>query len=106
MKYKDFLGRRYLIDHLCVIFSYSPPPNTSEELKKARNASYHVIRKVKRQCWQSFLQGKKDNMRVQSADKNRTALAYIKPQQSKTTLALKDPLGNIAISMKDKEAMV
>ena len=47
-------------------------------------------------------------MSVQSLDKNRcwTALKYTKLQQFKTTPALKDPLGNIAISMKDKEAMV
>lgn len=47
-------------------------------------------------------------MKVQSSNKNRcwTALKYTKPLQFKTTPALKDPSGNIAISMKDKEHMV
>lgn len=31
--------------------------SATEELKKARNAYYHVIRKAKRECWQNFLQG-------------------------------------------------
>ena len=82
--------------------------NITKELKKAYNVYYHTIRKVKRQCWQDFLPGKKDNVEVQSLDKNRcwTALKYTKPQQFKTTLALKDPMGNIAITMKDKKVMV
>ena len=47
-------------------------------------------------------------MSIQSFDKNRcwTALKYTKPQQFKTTPALKDSLGNIATSMKDKETLV
>ena len=28
--------------------------NAIEELKKAQNAYYHVIRKAKRECWQNF----------------------------------------------------
>lgn len=82
--------------------------NSNKELKKVRNAYYHIIRKAKRQCWQDFLQGEKENMEVQSLDKNRcwTALKYPKPQQFKTTPALRDPSGNIAISMKDKKVMV
>ena len=46
-------------------------------------------------------------MEAQS-DKNRywTALRYTKPQQFKTTPALKSADGHIAISMKAKEAMV
>ena len=47
-------------------------------------------------------------MSVQSFDNNRywTALKYTKPQQFKTTPALKNSLGNIAISMKHKEAII
>ena len=47
-------------------------------------------------------------MSVQSPEKNRcwTTLKFTKPQQFKTTLALKDLLQNIAISMEDKKAMV
>ena len=47
-------------------------------------------------------------MSIQSLDKNQcwTALKYTKLQQFKMTPAFKDPLENIAISMKDKEAMV
>lgn len=33
-------------------------------------------------------------------------MKYTKPQQFKTTQALRDPSGKIAISMKDKEVMV
>ena len=47
-------------------------------------------------------------MSVQSSNKNQCwiALKYIEPQQFKTTLTLKDPLGNIVIFMKDKEAII
>ena len=47
-------------------------------------------------------------MKVQSSDKNQcwTVLKYTKPLQFKTTPALKDPSGNIAMSMKDKEHIV
>ena len=56
--------------------------NITKELKKACNVSYHTTQKVKRQCWQDFLQGEKDNVEVQSWDKNRcwTTLKYTKPQ--------------------------
>lgn len=37
-------------------------PNTTAELKKARNAYYHIIRKVKGECWQRFLQGESEDM--------------------------------------------
>ena len=47
-------------------------------------------------------------MEIQSLNKNRcwTALKYTKPLQFKTTLALKDSLGNIAKLMKDNEHMM
>ena len=81
-----------------------------EELRQARNAYYHTIRKAKRECWQNFLQGADDDSqpKAQSMDKNHcwTALKYTKPQQFKTTPALKDARGNIATSMKAKEALV
>ncbi len=53
----------------------------TEELKKARNAYYHIIQKVKRECWQSFLQGQSDSTSVQDSDKNCcwTAFKYTKP---------------------------
>ena len=43
---------------------------TTKQLKKARNTYYHVIRKAKRECWQSFLQGEKDNKSCQSQIKS------------------------------------
>ena len=71
---------------------------------------YRTIRKAKRLCWQNFLQGKEGNIsqQPQILDPNRcwTALKYIKPLQLKTTPALKDVDGNIATSMKAKEALV
>lgn len=47
-------------------------------------------------------------MSIQSSDKNRCwiAVKYTKPQQFKTTSALKDLFGNVAMSMKDKETLV
>ena len=81
-----------------------------QELKQARNSYYRTIRKAKRLSWQNFLQGKDDStsQQSQSLDKNRcwTALKYTKPLQFKTTPALRDPDGNIATSMKAKEALV
>ena len=80
--------------------------NNVEELKKARNAYYRVIRKAKRVTWQRFLQGEDREDILQ--DKNRcwTAFKYTKPLQFKTTPALKDGNGNTATSMKAKEALV
>lgn len=45
--------------------------------------------------------------RIQSNDKNQcwTAFRYTKPQQFKTTPALKDTEGRIATSMKEKEKL-
>lgn len=76
------------------------------KLKKARNIYYRVIRKVKRVCWQKFLQGEDENTNLPEAGcKNRcwTALRYTKPLQFKTNPALKDGNGNIATSMKAKK---
>ena len=81
-----------------------------DEFKQARNLYYRTIRKAKRLCWQNFLQGEEENTRQQSQilDQNRcwTALKYTKPLQFKTTPALKDLDGNVATSMKAKEAFV
>lgn len=81
-----------------------------QELKQARNSYYRTIRKAKRLCWQNFLQGKKEipQQQSQTLDQNRcrTALKYTKPLQFRTIPALKDPDGNIATSMKAKEALV
>ena len=81
-----------------------------QELKQARNLYYRTIRKAKRLSWQNFLQGKNENstQSAQTLDQNLcwTALKYTKPLQFKTTPALRDPEGNIATSMKEKEALV
>lgn len=68
---------------------------------------YRTIRKVKRECWQDFLQGKSQSSGA-AIDKNHcwSALKYTKPLQFKTTPALKDSDGNAAVSMKAKEALV
>lgn len=77
-----------------------------EELRQARNAYYRTIRKVKRECWQNFLQGADScsQPKARSVNKNHcwTALKYTKPQQFKKTPALKGAQGNIATSMKAK----
>ncbi len=79
-------------------------------LKQPWNFYYRTIRKAKRLSWQNFLQGGEENIRQQSQvlDQNRcwTALKYTKPLQFRITPALKDPDGNIATSMKTKEAFV
>lgn len=74
--------------------------NLKDELKQARNSYYRTIRKAKRLCWQKFLQGEEQQNHCW------TALRYTKSLQFKTTPALKDPEGNIATSMKAKEALV
>lgn len=76
-----------------------------DELRQARNTYYRVIRQAKRISWQKFLQGQ-DATQAAKEDKNRcwTALRYTKPQPFKTTPALKNADGHIAISMKAKEA--
>lgn len=81
-----------------------------QEFRQARNLYYRTIRNAKRLSWQNFLQGKeeKSQQQNQTLDQNRcwTAFKYTKPRQLKTTPALKDPEGNVAISMKAKEALV
>lgn len=47
-----------------------------EELKKACNSYYRVIRVTKRVCWQNFLQGKDTRPDEQSDDKNRCWTAF------------------------------
>ncbi len=78
----------------------------ADKLKQARNTYYRIIRKAKRECWQNFLQGQ--DIAEGSHNKNRcwTAFRYTKPQQFKTTPALKDTEGRIATSMKEKEKLV
>ena len=84
------------------------PRYDKDELKKARNIYYRVIRKAKQDCWQNFLQGQDATQRARSDDKSRfwTAFRYTKPQQFKKTPALKDTESHIATSMKAKEALV
>ena len=89
--------------------SYGRDDKYQDELKQARNTYYRVIRKAKRVCWQNFLQGQDTAQEArQSDDKNRcwTAFRYTRPQQFKTTPALKDTEGHVATSMKAKEALV
>lgn len=52
-----------------------------EELRQARNAYYHTIRKAKRECWQNFLQGADDDSqpKAQSMDKNHCWTALQAP---------------------------
>ncbi len=78
-----------------------------EEFKQARNRYFRTIKKAKRECWQKFLQGGSQSS-SSVMDKNHcwTALKYTKPLQFRTTPALKDSEGNIAVSMKAKEALV
>ena len=89
---------------------YGKVPGYRQELKQARNLYYRTIRKAKRLSWQNFLQGKNENttQSAQTIDQNLcwTALKYAKPLQFKTTPTLRDPEGNIATSMKEKEALV
>ena len=52
--------------------SYGRDDKYHDELKKARNTYYRVIRKAKRVCWQNFLQGQDTSQGArQSDDKNR-----------------------------------
>ena len=73
---------------------------SGDKLKLARNSYYRTIKKAKRLCWQKFLQGDEQQ------DHCWTAIKYTKPLQLRTTPALKDSEGNVATSMKAKEALV
>lgn len=45
-----------------------------EKFKQARNAFYRIMRKVKRECWQEFLEreeGDSDPSKIRPEDKNR-----------------------------------
>lgn len=79
-------------------------------LKQTRNLFYRVVRKAKRQCWQSFLQGEHedDNINKQESTQDRcwTALRYTQPRQHQTTPSLKGPNSEIATTMQSKEALV
>ena len=69
-----------------------------------------IVRKAKRQCWQSFLQGgNKDlNPEQKESAKDRCwiALRCTQPRQHQTTPALKGPNNEIATTMHAKEALV
>ncbi len=77
------------------------------ELKQTRNQYYRVIRKIKQECWQNFLQGKAQSFGT-TIDKNYcwTALKYTRPLQFRITPTLKNSDGNTAVSMKAKKALV
>ena len=84
-----------------------------KKLKQARNAFYHIVRRVKRECWQNFLLGeeglnKGDVAKIQPEDKNRCwkALQYTKPRTNCTTPTLQGPNNQMAVTMQDKEALV
>ena len=52
--------------------AYGRDDRNQDELKKARNTYYHVIRKAKRVCWQNFLQGQDKTQETrQLEDKTR-----------------------------------
>ena len=83
-----------------------------EKLKQARNVFYHLIRRVKRECWQKFLMGDEkiqgEDTKTPPKDKNRCwqALKYTKPRTNRTTPALKGPNDEVAFTMYVKEALV
>ena len=84
-----------------------------EKLKQAYNAFYHLVQRVKRECWQKFLMDDEEipegnKAKTHLEDKNRCwkALQYIKPRTNRTTPALKGPNDEIAVIMHEKEALV
>lgn len=82
-----------------------------EKLKKARNVFYCLVRKAKRECWQSFLEGEEDILdpaKIQLEDKNRywIVLKYTKPRTNSTSPMLIGLNNKKAITMQAKEALV
>ena len=82
-----------------------------EKLKKAQNAFYHLIHKVKRECWQNFLEGKEETLdpgKTRPKDQNRCwiALKYTKPKTNSTTPMLIELNNERAVTVKAKETVV
>ena len=82
-----------------------------KRLKKAQNIFYCLICKVKRECWQNFLEGKEETLdpgKTRPKDQNRywIALKYTKPKTNSTTPMLIGPNNKRAVIMKAKEAVV
>lgn len=82
----------------------------NQRLREARNEYYRVIRKAKKQCWQSFLQDDAEvtSDRIQQEDTDRcwTALRFTNPRAQATTPAMKKPNETMTVTMKDKEALI
>lgn len=82
-----------------------------KKFKKARNTFYRIVRKAKREYRQNFLEREEeisDPSKVRPDDENRCwiSLKYNKPQTNSTTLALKGPNNELAVTMQAKEVLV
>ena len=79
-------------------------------VKDSRNKLYTTIRKAKRECWESFLQGPEEpnpEENAAQAEQKRCwmALKYTSIRAQTTTPTVKGPNGEIAISLEEKEAL-
>ena len=79
---------------------------STTELREVRNSYYRAIRRAKRICWESFLEGATDQQGKGNTARCWQALDYTKPRVATTTPTLHGPQGQLASSIVEKEALI
>ena len=75
-------------------------------LREVRNSYYRAIRRAKRTCWETFLEGATDQPSLGDSARCWQALGYTKPRTATTTPTLHGPQGQLASSIDEKEALI
>lgn len=86
--------------------AYQAGDISEKDLQEARKTYYTAIRRAKRECWETFLQGTNEGS-LPEQKRCWAALRYTKSTSSGTTPALIDPVTKdvIAATFKEKEAI-
>ncbi|ODM18159.1 hypothetical protein SI65_06030 [Aspergillus cristatus] len=79
---------------------------STTELREVRNSYYRAIRRAKRTCWETFLEGATDQPGLGDTARCWRALNYTKPRTMATTPTLRGPQGQLASSIDEKEALI
>ncbi|ODM14623.1 hypothetical protein SI65_09968 [Aspergillus cristatus] len=79
---------------------------STTELREVRNSYYRAIRRAKRTCWETFLEGATDQPGLGDTARCWRALDYTKPKTMATTPTLHGPQGQLASSIDEKEALI
>ena len=79
---------------------------STTELREVRNNYYQAIRRAKRTCWETFLEGTTTHPGSVDTVRCWQALKYTKPRTATTTPTLHGPQGQLASSLEEKEALI